>query len=229
MNVETLGQPAVGGGDGLLGKYYAGTNSSNSSPTTPTYHAHADARRSRDRFQLELHGPFDQLSGRRISRSSGPAKSRPSTPKTIRSPRLSDDGVGTFRQRAGGDQRPHRAMHRPSIPVRRSRWQAGQSYAIEVDLFPGRRRRRDVSELVQPAHRRRRSFRKASCSPARRRPPPPTCKSTAISGTQTELTWTTNSTDEDGYEVDRMLGQLGHIFARGLPASRLPTSTWTRA
>ena len=31
----------------------------------------------------------------------------------------------------------------------------------------------------------------------------------AISGTQSELTWTTNSTDEDGYEVDRMLGSSG--------------------
>ena len=37
--VTTLGQPAVGGGDGLLGKYYAGTNSANFSnpPTSPGF------------------------------------------------------------------------------------------------------------------------------------------------------------------------------------------------
>ena len=34
-----------------------------------------------------------------------------------------------------------------------------------------------------------------------------------ISGTQTNLTWTTNSTDEDGYEVDRMLGSSGTFSA----------------
>ena len=87
-SANTLGQPAVGGGDGLLGQYFTfdGTIADfNTDATAKPLLTRASIPRSTSTGIIRA--PIPALSRKRITRSFGPANSRPSIPKTIRFPR----------------------------------------------------------------------------------------------------------------------------------------------
>ncbi|MGO9113898.1 MAG: fibronectin type III domain-containing protein [Thermoguttaceae bacterium] len=206
VTVETLGQPAVGGGDGLLGQYYAGTNSFDSSPTPPTSPPTLTRVDPEINFNWNTTGPATNVGQTNFEvQWTGEVQAQYSEDYTFYT--TSDDGVELFidGQPVIDDLNYQSPTLETSSPIE---LQAGKSYAVEILYFQGgggAEMYLSWSSPHTPTEIIPQSQLFSGSAPAA----PSNLQAAAISGTQTELTWTTNSTDEDGYEVDRMLGSSG--------------------
>ncbi|MGA2256995.1 MAG: PA14 domain-containing protein, partial [Thermoguttaceae bacterium] len=133
VTVETLGQPAVGGGDGLLGKYYANNNSFETSPTPPTSPPTLTRVDPEVDFNWNYTGPSPAVGQTDFEVEwTGEVQAQYSEDYTFYV--LNDDGAALFvnRQEVISDLKPQSPAQESSSPIA---LQAGKSYAIEILYF----------------------------------------------------------------------------------------------
>jgi fibronectin type 3 domain-containing protein len=207
VTVETLGQPAVGGGDGLLGQYYTFDG------TIADFNADAAGTPLLTRvdptidFNWNLSSPDPGVVPQTYFEVvwTGELQAQYSENYTFSTD--SDDGVEVFVN--GQVVINDFSFHGPTIDTSTTlALQAGKSYAVQVDYFQGgggAQMELSWSSPHTPLEVIPQSQMFSGSAPAA----PANLQVADISGTQTNLTWTTHSSDEDGYEVDRMLGNSG--------------------
>jgi autotransporter-associated beta strand protein len=208
--VETLGQPSVGGGDGLLGQYYSGTNN-NFGTATPLL-TRVDPAIDFN-WSATPPSPAVGLTNYEV-RWTGEVQAQFSEAYTFTT--TSDDGVRVYvnGQLLINDFTAHSATVDTSSPLA---LEAGQSYAIEVDYFQGGGNAVIDLQWSSP-HTSLEDIPQSQLFSGSAPAAPTGLQVAAISSTQTNLTWTRNSTDEDGYEVDRELGTGAFSAVAYLPA-----------
>lgn len=218
-SANTLGQPAVGGGDGLLGQYFTFDGTIADFNTDATAKPLLTVRRSHDRLQLELFEPRPRrcpangLRGCLDRRTPGPVFRKLYVFYGQRRRHHAD------RQRPDRDQR----FHVPFPDDRHQHDSAGAGSRPELlhssRLFPGRRGAAGGIELVQPPH----PLGGHSAKPVVLR---------LRAGSAHQLASRGHFGHPNQPYVDHQLhrrgrlrgrshaGQFGHFFRRGLPASR---------
>ena len=150
VNVVTLGRPAGGGGDGLLGWYYADNNSFASSPATPTSTPTLTRVDPEINFNWNTTGPSSSVGQTDFEVEwTGEVQAQYSEDYTFYT--TSDDGSELIvnGQTVISDLVDQPPTLESSAPIA---LQAGQSYPIEILYFQGTGERRDVPELVQSAY-----------------------------------------------------------------------------
>ncbi len=227
--VTTLGQPAVGGGDGLLGKYYAGTNSANFSnpPTSPGF-TRVDPQIDFDDTGSETNWNFPNGFGDTDFEVqwTGELQAQYSEPYTFYT--NSESGVELFvnGQELINDFSAHAETYDTSSPITLV---AGQSYAVEIVYKQSTSQSAAAMYLYWSSqHTARGRFRRASCSPARRRPRPRTCKSRRFRATKPSLPGPAIPPTRKGSKSTAAWATRARF--RPLPTRLLPPlSTWIRA
>ena len=210
VNVETAGQPVVGGGDGLLGWYYAGNNSFNTSTTLPTSTPTLARVDPEINFDWNYVGPSTSVGQTDFEVVwTGEVQAQYSEDYTFST--ISDDGSELIvnGQPVISDLQAQAPTLDTSSPIA---LQAGKTYPIELLYFQaggGAEMYLNWSSPHTPTETIPQSQLFSGSAPAA----PSNLAATAISGTQTDLTWTDNSTDGDGYQVDRELGSSGTFSA----------------
>ena len=202
VNVLTLGQPSIGGGDGLLGQYYANNNSFATSTTLPTM-APTLVRVDPDvDFNWNFAGPSAAVGQRNYEVVwTGEVQAQYSENYTFST--ISDDGCEVFinGQAVITDLHDQGPTLTSSAPIALT---AGQSYSITVLYFQasaGAEMDLDWSSPHTPTEAIPQSQLFSGSAPAA----PSNLQVAAISATQTQLNWTESSTDPTGYQVDREL------------------------
>ena len=191
----TQGQPAIGAGDGLRGEYYAG-NMINLATSTPIL-TRVDPTVN---FNWDTVGPDPSVGQSNFEVNwTGEVQAQYSEAYTFST--VSDDGVELYvnGQLVINDFTYHGATTDTSAAIQ---LQAGQSYSIQMVYFQGGGQA--VAQLFwASAHTPTEIIPQSQLFSGTAPAGPTDLQGVAVSGTQINLTWTTNSTDEDGYEVDR--------------------------
>ncbi len=219
--VSTQGQPAVGGGDGLLGKYYAGTNSANFS-NTPTF-ARVDPVIDFDDTDGENNWKFPGSFADTDFEVQWTGELQAQYSEAYTFYTASESGVELFvnGKELINDFTAHGETDDTGAPA--IALVAGQSYAIEIVYIQSSSQSGAAMYLYWSSQHTAREIIPQSQLFSGSAPAAPTnLQVAAISGNQTELTWTSNATDEDGYEVDRRLGNSGSFSPVAYPS---PAST----
>ena len=209
LNVLTLGQPSVGGGDGLLGQYYANNNSFYSSTSLPTVAPTLARVDPEVDFDWNFAGPSVSVGQRDFEVVwTGEVQAQYSENYTFST--ISDDGCELYvnGQAVITDLHDQGPTEYTSLPIALT---AGDSYGIKLIYFQasaGAEMYLDWSSPHTPTETIPQSQLFSGTAPAA----PSNLQATAISATQNQVTWTDNSTNEGGYEVDREVGNSG-IFS----------------
>jgi len=211
VSAQTLGQPAVGGGDGLLGKYYTFDG------TPADFDINASGTPLLTRVDPTIDFNWNTTSPAPVVpqtdfevRWTGELQAQYSENYTFSTD--SDDGVELLIN--GQVVISDFTFHPPTIDTSATplALQAGKSYSIEVDYFQGGGGAQMELSWSSP-HTALEVIPQSQLFSGSAPAAPTKLQVLDISGTQTNLTWTTNSTDEEGYEVDRMLGSSGTFSA----------------
>ena len=211
--VTTQGNPTIGGGDGLLGQYYAG-NLIDYSTSTPLL-TRVD---SSINYDWTSAGPATIVGQSNYQvHWSGELQAQFSEAYTFTT--ASDDGVRLYinGQLVIDDFTYHGTTTDTSAPIV---LQAGKVYSIAMDFYQG-----TGGAVIQlswsSAHTPQQIIPQSQLFSGSAPNAPNNLQGTPVSGTQINLTWTTNSTNEEGYEVDRMLGSSGTF----VPIAYLPAGS----
>ena len=218
VSAATLGEPVVGGGDGLLGQYYRFSGN----PDTPGDFNAANLVMARVdptiNFNWDTVGPSTAVGQTNFEvQWSGEVQAQYSEAYTFST--TSDDGSELFinGQAVTSDWNYQSATTETTSPIT---LQAGKAYAIQFDYFQGGGDA-VVSLSWSSPHTPLEIIPQSQLFSGTAPAAPSNLQVADISGTQASLTWTTNSSDEDGYEVDRMLGNSGTFS----PVAYLPPAS----